>query len=435
MAAVSGDGSSQAAASRAAAASSATRLSASRCRTAWKELIGRPNWIRSSACCARQLEHGPPRAHQLVAEGQLAQRQRRTPSRPVPAGSDAVRVAARDLDEAERGIEARAPVAASRAAVCTTNADVAVRRRRRRRWPCRVAPAPPCPSPRTVHRSPSSRPGASHVRSGGRTTAAAVVRDAQRRGQQLVERGRGDVGRAPGPRRARETAVAPVGRQRVAPAELVERGVERLAAARLGERGGCALRRARAPPPPSPVVSEVEEPPGDDVALDLGAAAVDASPPGSRGTRRASAALTGSSPSATSGPRPSADQVEDGLLGRRQRAPCRWTSPRPSVSPAASRRWVARDRARKAHTSSVASPTAAGRAPRAAPPTRAARAAAAGRRRGATAPCCARRAAGPWRRTSRRRPRPGRGRAGRRRRRRRPRRTRRRRASSRSAAP
>src|SRR6202034_3637638 len=33
-------------------------------------------------------------------------------------------------------------------------------------------------------------------------------------------------------------------------------------------------RRGRAPSPPSPVWSQVEQPPGDDVALDLGAAAV-----------------------------------------------------------------------------------------------------------------------------------------------------------------
>ena len=96
----------------------------------------------------------------------------------------------------------------------------------------------------------------------------------------------------------------------------------------------------------------------------------------------------------------------------------------PRVSPAASRRWVALERARNAHRSSVASPTAIGSSasgrgdePRAAP------AAAAGRRPGATVRCCARRGGGPWRWTSPGRPRRGRGPAARGRRRRRPRRT------------
>ena len=68
MAAVWGDWSSQAASSTASAVSMATRVSASRWRTAWNMLIGWPNWMRSRACVASQLEHRPRRADELVAD-------------------------------------------------------------------------------------------------------------------------------------------------------------------------------------------------------------------------------------------------------------------------------------------------------------------------------------------------------------------------------
>ena len=65
----------------ASAVSMATSVSASRWRTAWNEAIGRPNWIRSRACCAGQLEHRPRRADELVAEGELGERDRVGPPR------------------------------------------------------------------------------------------------------------------------------------------------------------------------------------------------------------------------------------------------------------------------------------------------------------------------------------------------------------------
>ena len=103
------------------------------------------------------------------------------------------------------------------------------------------------PRSRVLRRHTSPRPDArgSQRRSGGRTTArSGCAVGAERGGQQPVERGRGRRVRAPGLRRARDTAAAPVGRQRVAPSEVVERGVERGTVARLGGVRGRRSRRA-----------------------------------------------------------------------------------------------------------------------------------------------------------------------------------------------
>ena len=83
MPAEEGESSRQAASSAASAASTATRVSASRCRTAWNWLIGRPNWVRSSGVDPGQFEHGPGGADQLVGDGQPGPRHRR---RPLPRG-------------------------------------------------------------------------------------------------------------------------------------------------------------------------------------------------------------------------------------------------------------------------------------------------------------------------------------------------------------
>ena len=181
---------------------------------------------------------------------------------------------------------------------------------------------------------------------------------AQGRRQQHVEGRRGGVGRAlqlEQHRRRRRGGRRP-GR-RASPARRGRRRAPRRCAARW--RGGGSARTAPGRRRPSAVAPEVEQPAGDDVALDLGAAAVD------RGGPRVEEL----------GAPPLAGRVvaERHLGGQRRRppgrtpparpwppAPCRSRSPGPRCSPAASRCWVARDRARKAYSSWVTSPSRAG---------------------------------------------------------------------------
>ena len=51
----------------------ATSVSARRWRTAWNVAIGRPNWMRSSACSRAELEHRARRADELVADRELGE--------------------------------------------------------------------------------------------------------------------------------------------------------------------------------------------------------------------------------------------------------------------------------------------------------------------------------------------------------------------------
>ena len=251
---------------------------------------------------------------------------------------------------------------------------------------CATAAGPrPQPSPATPRASASTQSSAEDV-----TLAAPCASKSTRDGG---GRGRPPARRASRARRARRRAASPL--------------------ARLGGTGRTAPRRARARRPPSPVVSEVEQAAGDDVALDLGAAAVDGGrprveelgPPAPAGRVVAQRHLRAQRPRPPGRRRPARPSP---------RAPCRWRSPAPSVSPAASRRWVARERARNAQSSSIDFAHApSGRAHPGGAAATSCSAAAAGRRRGATARCSARRAAGPWRWPSRRRPGPACGRAGR----------------------
>ena len=85
----------------------ATRVSASRWRTAWKVAMGWPNWIRSRACRRASSSMALEAPDQLVAEGQLGQGHRPRPG----AGLEAARsgdgdVVAGHLDEAEAGVHA-----------------------------------------------------------------------------------------------------------------------------------------------------------------------------------------------------------------------------------------------------------------------------------------------------------------------------------------
>ena len=178
----------------------------------------------------------------------------------------------------------------------------------------------------------------------------------------------------------------------------VEGGVECARRCTTRRRVAHAAReQRRARRAPSAVVPEVEQAAGDDVALDLGAAAVDGG-----GTRvevlgSASAGSPGRRRRRTSAP---------GRRPTRSKTACSAVATRtlstdvsaPSVSPAASRRWVARDRARKAQRS-CGRLAERGRVERARGRCvdQLLAGVGAGRRPGATAPCCARRAAGPWR--------------------------------------
>ena len=74
---------------------------------------------------AGQLEHAPRRAHQLVAEGELPERDRRRASRPVPT-SRAPSTSPRHLDQSERRVDARRSGAAGATPSSTSSGDVRV---------------------------------------------------------------------------------------------------------------------------------------------------------------------------------------------------------------------------------------------------------------------------------------------------------------------
>ena len=205
MAAVTGEGSSQAASSSAAAASRATRLSARRWRTAWKVAIGRPNWMRSSAC------GGPARAWPAPTppargRGRAAPAPRRRPSRPlasVVGGRHRTRPS--DLDQA-RAPDRAAHGLEREVGRLRHERRQARRRSRRRRGPCRTVQRRRRQPAHRRSGSPSTRPGASHRTQrrqdhGDVTGHGGATATDQRAASNQIERGRGGVGR-PWPRRA-----------------------------------------------------------------------------------------------------------------------------------------------------------------------------------------------------------------------------------------
>ena len=236
--------------------------------------MGRPNWTRSRAWVRASSSMARPAADELVPEGELAQRQR---GRPV---GDARRCHAVELERAGDLEQAQCRIEALHRR--DARAGAAGRRSPRRRRPLRATTS--TRSQRSsVADGQSVAPGTAPRRDARRARSGAAVAARlrsrrlarpERAGQQPVERGRVG-GRRPLAFEEHRDGGGPVGLQRVAPPELVEGGVER---GTVGGRRGAAGRRprtARARRPPSAVGSEVEEAPGDDVALDLGAAAVD----------------------------------------------------------------------------------------------------------------------------------------------------------------
>ena len=135
----------------------------------------------------------------------------------------------------------------------------------------------PMARPSTVSRSPSTWPGASCHRPIAGSTHRGRRRRAPSRARSDDGSSADDVALAsPCSSNRSETAARGVDRQRVVPAELGERGVERRrrCAASVGV-AQAALEQLEVVAVASSVVPEVEQAAGDDVALDLGAAAVD----------------------------------------------------------------------------------------------------------------------------------------------------------------
>ena len=321
--------------------------------------MGRPNWIAFQRVRAGQLQHRPCRPDQLVAEGELPEGHG---GRPVdgPARFGTVRRhVAVHLEQARA--PGSMPPTARRESSEGGSADGGV--------PV-VGSGDDEDGLRTVEiatsrgRAPhSGRPAAGRGRRGVRSRGSSTVVARSRRteteadDEELVERRRGDVCRTLALEEHRDGGDAgpPPGR-RASRGRRARRRAPHRCPTRW--RDGCPARRARARPPPSAVPPELEQPPGDDVALDLGAPAVDGrsarveelgTPPPAHG----------SSPPARSAPRPSATRSNTACSAVATSTLSTEVSG-PSVSPAASRRWVERDRARKAHSSSVTSPTALG---------------------------------------------------------------------------
>ena len=169
MAADAGDRSSQADCRAASAASTATSASANRWRTAWKELIGRPNWILWSACTrawSSMLREAPtsswPTAsrHRATASGQspASRSWRAVKGTSVPATSTSPRCGA--TPATGRRVRWAADTSTTTSfppvLVATTTGE----------------PSEPraVVSPRTVRAAPSSVPGGPACPGGGRRT-------------------------------------------------------------------------------------------------------------------------------------------------------------------------------------------------------------------------------------------------------------------------
>ena len=257
---------------RASAVSMATSVSASRWRTAWNCAIGWPNWTRSRACSRASssiVRDAPtsswPTASWASGDGGAPSRRgcgvgRRRPS---PWTSTQAEVGIDAVDRPER-----------RASACDHDGDVPVAGRgddeRRRPVDGRAGRA-------TRDAVAVELPGRLPAPSAGSTTAVVAVELATERvGDDVVERRRRRAGRAleleqrATPRRAGRSPSASC------QPSSAERGVERRR--RCAARSACAqaaLEQLEVVAVRSSVVPEVEQAAGDDVALDLGAAAVD----------------------------------------------------------------------------------------------------------------------------------------------------------------
>ena len=344
----------------ASAASMATRLSASRWRTAWNA-GDRPAELDALEGVAR----GPARASRATrrpARGR-APAARRRPRRPTSAGAASARRSAVpvDLDQAERGIEAR-DARGGRGRRSTTWTTVVGATTARadgdgsRGEAAHVERAVALAGGPTAERRQHDAVAASiRAPSAVASTTSSARRRGRRRALQLEQRRRPPrAGRAPGRRASPSSARAAssVGARRR------RRGAPR-----------CPWRRARAPRRPSSVGPEVEQAAGDDVALDLGAAAVDRGGAGVEVARTATRSLPASSPSGTCVGQAVGGEVEHRLLGGGEEDLVDRRLGAERARPRASRCCVARERARKAYSCWNASPTSAGRRARRAPPS------------------------------------------------------------------
>ena len=266
MAAVCGVPSSQAASSTASAASMATSVSASRWRTAWNLAMGWPNWTRSRRAGA------PARASRLDAPTSS------WPSASWPRATAAPPVDGSDLAERRRRrpTTSTRPSDGSMPSIGRARNDEVSTSKATSDSPARDDDAPPCRAAGARSRRRRCRrrscPARRHSPIGGSSTGGASTPSASASTRSSAD----DVAfAAPWCANSTDTAArassASASRQprsssaasSAAPVWLA-RGVLEAA---LEQREVLARR--------SPVVPEVEQAPGDDVALDLGAAAVD----------------------------------------------------------------------------------------------------------------------------------------------------------------
>ncbi len=206
---------------------------------------------------AGEVEHRAGGAHQLVAEGELAERHGRGPCRGRPVRP--------------RRRRARPPVTSHQAEPtdrCRRSAGASsvggghdARRRRRRRRSAttrRLGGAGQRRGAEAVDVGAARRrracPGGAHRPSAGSTTDVGLGAEPERARQDVVERrGRG-VGRALQLEEQRDRGVR-VDRQRVGPAQLVEGGVERGAGVVLGGVAQAPLEQLEIGRRPSPAIS------------------------------------------------------------------------------------------------------------------------------------------------------------------------------------
>ena len=219
---------------------------------------------------------------------------------------------------------------------------------------------PPVPSPRTTRPSPTTSPGGSLRPRAGSTTAAAT--EGSRPRAPSITWSRADVAAQARPWCSNSSDTAAC---RSTPRASRQPSSSSAASSASPDprgrpwRAPGPARTARGPRRPSSVGPQVEQAAGDDVALDLGAAAVDRRRPGVEVLGAPALAGVVVVAISTSSPSPSR---------ARSNTACSVVASRtlsidvsgPRRSPAAIRYWVARDRARKAYSCSVTSPTAAG---------------------------------------------------------------------------
>ena len=281
MAAEPDDRSSQADCRAASPASMATSVSASRCRTAWKELIGRSNWIRSRAwrrASSSILLEAPTSSWPTASRASATARAQSSGPEVVAHGER--HVGADHLDQPEVGGHARrraggsgrrrtpprrrrpSPVRATTTAGTAPTERCGGQAADGQAAPCSSVPGGSAASGR--RQDECRPPGRDSVRGRGPATAASADEWASAGALQLEE----DRHRRPG-----------VVVERLVPPQLAEGVVEGGARPGLHGVAEAPLEEVPVGRPPSAVGPEVEQPPGDDVPLDLGRAPVDGGGP------------------------------------------------------------------------------------------------------------------------------------------------------------